>query len=53
MRQIVERIFYKHHLSIKKLMANELRQEIEGGISSRERENSGNSERHGRFELEF
>lgn len=26
----VERISYKHHLSIKKPMANELRQEIEG-----------------------
>ena len=37
----VERISYKHHLSIKKLMANELRQEIGGETPVRLRENSG------------
>jgi hypothetical protein len=34
----VERISYKHHLSIKNTMANELRQEISGGtLAGRER----------------
>jgi hypothetical protein len=37
---IVVRIAYKQHLSIKKPMANELRQEIGGGTLA-EREDSG------------
>jgi hypothetical protein len=35
---LVERISYNDHLSINKLLANELRQEIEGGtLAGRER----------------
>jgi hypothetical protein len=38
LRSSVETISYKHHLSMKKLMANELRQEIGGGtLAERER----------------
>lgn len=37
----IEGISYKQHLSVKKHMANELRQELEGGISIRKRENYG------------
>lgn len=37
----VERISYKHPLSINKLMANELRQELESGASSRDRAKCG------------
>lgn len=37
----VERISYKHPLSINKLMANELRQELEGEASSRDRAKCG------------
>lgn len=37
----VERISCKHPLSINKLMANELRQELEGGASSRDRAKCG------------
>lgn len=39
----VERISYKHHLSIKKLTANELRPEIGGGILTGKERTLGNS----------
>ena len=46
----VEKISYKHHLSIKKMMANELRQERGGGTMSGRERILGNSERiKGRF----
>lgn len=44
------KISYEHHLSMKKLMANELRQEIGGGTLAR-REDSG-KQRHERFAQE-
>jgi hypothetical protein len=40
-----KRIFYKYRLSIKKLMANELRQEIGGGALAGSEMILGNSER--------
>ena len=44
LRSPVERISYKHHLLIKKLMANELRQEIGGGTLAGRERILGNSE---------
>lgn len=41
----VERISYKHHLSFKQPMANELRREIEGGTVAEEERILGNSHR--------